>query len=336
MVLLLEVSNDETWYLGAIVDFPRLFWGELGERGDNFQRRLFDKHVEFGSAAAPTATSTNYEVLSTKNATTSSIASGSLQLNMGTTSSGFAELEALFKSSPVALTQTGDFVQATVEFTSTAVNLSGSTSTLNIGLYNSHGAGPVPGATMNNARSWTTIRGAIQQAMPPGWEGYVGRIGATTAASSQIYTRPAQVGETSNEAQDGLFNNAGGGAYDNPSGVSVKTGGAGADLVDGTAYSLWLRATYDAGTGFVTMAYELSDANGIIDSVSGPTDASNTVATAFDALALGIRGTGTGPYSLNIRSLKVDSNVSMVPEPASLITFAFAAVALGLSRKRRR
>jgi hypothetical protein len=313
-----------------------LLGANLAEGATIFSDDFSTSTLNSATPAAPTATSTNYEVLSTKNATASSIASGSLQLNMGNTSSGFAELEALFKSSPVALTQTGDYVQLTVHFVPTSVNLNGSTSTLNIGLYNSHGAGPVPGATMNNAQL-DDDPGSNPTGNAAGWEGYVGRIGATTAASSQTYTRPIQVGETSNEAQDGLFNNAGGGAYDNPSGVSVQTGGTGADLVNGTAYTLWLKATYDAGTGFVTTAYELSDANGVLDSLSGPTDGTTTVATSFDALALGVRGTGsTGPYILDIRSIDVDSNVSMVPEPAALISLAMAAVAFGLSRKRRK
>ena len=69
------------------------------------------------------------------------IGAGSLNLKMVNTSSGFAEVEALFKSSPVALTQTGDYVEATMVFAPTGLNLLGN-STLNMGLYNSGGAGP--------------------------------------------------------------------------------------------------------------------------------------------------------------------------------------------------
>lgn len=310
------------------------FGANLAEGATIFSDDFSTSTLNSAAPAAPTATSTNYEVLSTKNATGSSLASGSLQLNMGNTSSGFAELEALFASSPVALTQTGDYVEVIVQFVPTSINLATSTSTLNIGMYNSNGAGPVPGGNMNNSQL-DDNPGSNPTGNAAGWEGYVGRIGATTAASSQIYTRPSQVGETSNEAQDGLFNNAGGGAYDNPSGASVQTGGLGADLVNATAYTLSLKATYDAGTNFVTMAYQISDTNGTIDSVSGPTDLTTTIATSFDALAIGIRGTGsTGPYILDIRSIVVDSNVPVVPEPATVSLLVLGLVGLAVGRRK--
>jgi hypothetical protein len=53
------------------------------------------------SPGAPTSSSTNYAVLSSKNATTSSIAASDLKIGMGSTSSGFVETQALFRSTPL-------------------------------------------------------------------------------------------------------------------------------------------------------------------------------------------------------------------------------------------
>jgi hypothetical protein len=292
---------------------------------DNFSTSTLNN----AAPAAPTSSSTNYQVLSTKDATGSLIGAGSLNLTMVNTSSGFAELQALFATSPVSLTQTGHYIEARVGFTSTGLNLLGN-STLNAALLNSGGAGPVPGTQLNNSQ--LDDAGVFATGNAAGWQGYVGRIGRVGGTSSQLYTRPAQVGETSAEAQDALFNNAGGGAYDNPTATVIQTGGAGATFTNGTPYTLTLRATYDAGTSLVTLDYNLSDANGTIDSLTGVTTVATTLATGFDAFSIGYRGTDSqGPFSLNLSSLVIESNV--VPEPSSLALMLFATCGTVLRRR---
>jgi hypothetical protein len=296
---------------------------------DNFSTSTLNS----AAPAAPTASSTNYQVLSSKDATGSSIGTGSLNLTMANTSSGFAEIQALFAASPIALSQTGHYLEAKASFTVTGLNQMGN-STLNIALLNSAGAGPVPGTQLNNGQ--LDDAGVFTTGNAAGWQGYVGRIGRGGGAASQFFTRPAQVGETSAEAQDALFNNAGGGAFDNPTGTVVQGGGAGGTLAGGTAYSLSLRATYDAGTNLVTLQYALSDANGTIDSLSGVTTAATTLATAFDAFSIGFRGTDSiGPFSLNVSSLVIDTNVAVVPEPASLCLL-ISVVGIAAAHRRLR
>jgi hypothetical protein len=292
---------------------------------DNFATSTLNS----AAPAAPTASSTNYQVLSTKDATASSIGAGSLNLAMVNTSSGFNELQALFAASPVALTQTGHSVTARVGFTSTGLNSLGN-GTLNVGLFNSGGAGPVPGTQLNNSQ--LDDAGVFTTGNAAGWQGYVGRIGRVGGAGSQLYTRPAQVGETSAEAQDALFNNAGGGAFDNPTAMVIQSGGAGGTLTNGTAYTLSLTATYDAGTSLVTLDYLLTDANGTIDALTGTTTLATTLATAFDAFSIGYRGTDSiGPFSLNLTSLEIDTNV--IPEPATFGLLTMVGLALSVRRR---
>jgi hypothetical protein len=292
---------------------------------DNFTTSTLNN----AAPAAPSASSTNYQVLSTKDSTGSSIAAGSLNLTMANTSSGFAELQALFATSPVSLTQTGHYLEARVGFTSAGLNLLGN-STLNVALLNSGGAGPVPGTQLNNSQ--LDDAGVFTTGNAAGWLGYVARVGRAGGAASQFFTRPAQVGETTAEAQDALFNNAGGGAFDNPSGTVVQSGGAGATLTNGNAYTLTLRATYDAGTSLVTLDYNLSGGSGTIDSLTGITTVATTLTTGFDAFSIGYRGTDSqGPFSLNLNSLVIESNV--VPEPSSLALLLFAGCGTFLRRR---
>jgi hypothetical protein len=291
---------------------------------DNFATSTLNS----ATPAAPTASSTNYQVLSSKDATGSSISAGSLDLAMANTSSGFNEIQALFATAPVTLSQTGHYIEAKATFSVAGLNQLGNSS-LNIALLNSGGAAPVSGTQLNNGQ--LDDAGVFATGNAAGWQGYVGRVGRVGGTSSQLYTRPAQVGETTAEAQDALFNNAGGGAFDNPTATTIQGGGAGGTLTAGVPYTLSLRATYDASTSLVTLQYQLSDAGGTIDSLSGVTTVATTLATAFDAFAIGYRGTDSlGPFSLNMSSLEVDTNV--VPEPTTICLLAVAIVA-GLSRK---
>ena len=77
---------------------------------------------------SPTASSTSYNFASTKNATASAITSGTLRLTFAATTSGFAEAQAVFSSTPVRLTSLGDAINFRYAFIDTANVLTGSTS----------------------------------------------------------------------------------------------------------------------------------------------------------------------------------------------------------------
>jgi hypothetical protein len=320
------------WFCIAVLGGIMISAATLAQAAIIFSDSFSTSTLNSATPASPTASSTNYQVLSTKDATASSIGAGSLNLAMANTSSGFAEIQALFVASPVTLTQTGDYIEARVAFTGAGLNQTGN-STLNIALLNSDGDGPVPGTQLNNSQLDDV--GVFTTGNAAGWFGYVGRVGRVGGASSQIFTRPAQVGETTAEAQDALFNNAGGGAFDNPTGATVQGGGAGGTLTSGAAYTLSLRATYDAGTGLVTVNYALAGTSGTIDSLSGTTTLATTLATAFDAISIGYRGTDSvGPFSLNLSSLEIDTNVVVVPEPTSVALLTMVGGATLLCRRR--
>src|SRR5262245_23008767 len=70
------------------------------------------------SPAAPTSNSTAYQLFSSKAwSPTPGIAANDLKFGISTTTSGHIEAQALFTTTPVALTTVGDYIEMTVTFT---------------------------------------------------------------------------------------------------------------------------------------------------------------------------------------------------------------------------
>jgi hypothetical protein len=178
------------------------------------------------------------------------------------------------------------------------------------------------------------------------WTGYVGRIASTsqTSSSSVTFTRPAQNGAApSNENQDLLFNNAGAGAFDDPSGTTLGASGSLiTPLTESTQYTVTLRLTRGA-TGLVTADYNRYSGVGTggtnLYSSSRAASAAQTTAGGleFDALSIGWRYAGTtgDPASImDISALEVTTNLP-IPEPTSLAVLGLGAFGV-LCRRRTR
>lgn len=283
------------------------------------------------SPAAPTATSTNYAVLSSGNATASSIASGSLKLSNTNTSSRFVEMQALFASSPVSLASSGDYVKLTINFTTNGMINIGS-GTFNLGLYNSGGNGPVTGGALTNSGLSTTTPSSYATGNAAGWLGYVART-QTAANNNSIYERPDQSTDpaVTSEAQDLLFANAGSGAFNiTGSTIASTAAGTGVTMSASTPYTAILTITNNAGN--LDISYQLNSGTTNLVTLSG-TD-TTPLALAYDGLAFGFRANNNGitgtPHELTVSSLTVESNI---PEPASLSLLGLGMIGL-LTRKR--
>src|SRR5437762_12773119 len=137
---------------------------------------------------APTGTSTNYVIASSKNATGSTIGSGDLKIPIASTS-GLAEAQALFTTTPINLTTVGDSIEATLVFKNTSGILTTAGAATFLGLFNSGGTAPVTG--LNNGGISSTLTTATTGGAA-GWAGYVSQIGAASSAQNAVNTRAPQ------------------------------------------------------------------------------------------------------------------------------------------------
>ena len=160
--------------------------------------------------ANPTTTNTAYQMISSKawvpNPPT--IGAKDLKFGIASSSSGAFEIEALFATNQVALTQPNDYIQLAIVFTNTSgvLTVSGQ---LGIGLSNSGQVQPLPGGT-NNATTGINLTGYAQ-----GWAGYMAILGASSSDASRIYTRPAQTAVTTGNNQDLVSNGSSSSSYAN-------------------------------------------------------------------------------------------------------------------------
>jgi hypothetical protein len=254
-------------------------------------------------SGTPLASSTSYDIASTKNGTTCSIGADLLRMKLSAnTTAGYIELQSIFTSTPVQLVNVNDGINVTFTFTNVAGTLlaGGDKSQINVGLFNSGVALPLAGDLVNAGlgSATTFITGNCQS-----WQGYVGKINFNGFASS-IYTRPMQtdfsVNAANNGVQDLLFSGAGTGLYRFPTGTTIgSTTNSTVTLATGGTYTRSFTVTLSA-TDEVTIKDELfsgSVASGlplwsIARTTSGGTTYTN-YSNQYDGLSIGIANSGT-------------------------------------------
>jgi pectin methylesterase-like acyl-CoA thioesterase len=293
-------------YLLSLPVIGSLFCSTLGTRAatvftDNFSTSTLTS----ASPAAPTGSSTAYHLFSSKPWNpTPTIGASDLKFGIGATGGGHIEAQALFSPTPVALTNTGDFLELTFTFTNTSglFTLPGH---LGFGFYNSGGIAPLAGGMDGSATTSTNgITGGAQ-----GWQGYVSQI-AYTGGSHRIATRPAQTITTGNN-QDLVTDGSGTQSYPN----DVQLAGAASTFSQsaGARLTAVLRYTLTAATTFQieSRLYAGADTNGaLLVSQSASATGANFLTNSFDAFAIGWRaGANTAATLINIQSLTVATSL---------------------------
>jgi fibronectin-binding autotransporter adhesin len=264
--------------------------------------------------ANPTLNSTAYEQIANKSFSPTPTASGHLKFGIGSTTSGETQIQALFTNSPVALFQTGDYVQLTIVFTNTSGCLTAA-GQLGVGLYNSGQVKPVPGGT-NNATTSISLSGNAQN-----WVGYVGQINYT-GSSSRIMTRPSNSSTSTGNNQDLITSGSSSYSYSG----SATVGSTVASTVALTAGSTYTVVLYAALTDVNSVAvtntlYAGAGTGGTQLAVFGGIATNTTFTTAaFDALAFGYNSKATtASNTLDIASIQVIGSVS-APTPPVIVT----------------
>lgn len=262
--------------------------------------------------ADPTPTSTAYQLIANKawlpNPPT--MTANDFKMGIGATTSGFFEAQTLFATNPVALTQPGDYVQLTVEFTNTTGLLTAA-GQLGLGLYNSGQVKPIAGGINNSLPA--TFNGGSQN-----WQGYSAALN-NTGAASRIMTRPAQSGSTIANQELMAFGITG--AYAGGAVIGTATGNA--TLTAGSNYTEVLTITLIGvnSLAITNTLYAGPVSGGIILTNFGAIATNATFLTSgFDALAVGYTGranTGGNPL-FDISSIKVEGSVTTISTPPTI------------------
>ncbi len=289
-----------------------------------------------GATATPTVNSTSYQVASTKNSS-STINPGDLMMTYPSTSSGIAEIQALFTTTPITLVGIGDSLSYSVTFKDTSGLLPAGSSFLSGGLYNSGGNAPVPSGGL--AASGIGAGTGFTTGNAQNWLGYIGRINGN-GNSSVIATRPAQSGAINNVAQDLIGNNfSATGGYNTPAGTTLhsKTSTVGTLTVGDTfVYNV----TYVlSAAGTLTISDSLTDSTlgSSLFTDSSTATGANLVTTTFDGLAFGDRTSVAGAANtMDISEISVIANLGAVPEPSTFALMGVGALAVGLYRRSRK
>ncbi|HEV2694643.1 MAG TPA: hypothetical protein VG347_17240 [Verrucomicrobiae bacterium] len=265
------------------------------------------------SPANPTPTNTAYEMASSKAWNpTPTLTANDLKMGIAATTSGYFQAAALFATNQIALTQPGDFIELTVVFTNTSGLLTAA-GQVGFGLYNSGQVKPIAGGINNTIGN--SYSGGAQN-----WQGYVGSVNFT-GASSRINTRPAQTATTG--LNQDLLSFGTSSSYANPQGIGTATGSAA--LTVGGVYTdvLYMQLNAASGLAITNSIYSgVGTGGSLITSFGGVTNASASLVSGFDGLAIGYTGrasTGGAP-TIEVASVKVDGSVTTITGPPTINT----------------
>jgi autotransporter-associated beta strand protein len=244
----------------------------------------------------PTASSTSYDIASTKSPTqTPTIGPNLLSLHLDAqTSSAYVELQALFTTNPVALVAAGDYIALAVTFTNSSNSLMQSTgSPVWIGLYNSGSSPgnenyPVPGGLTNaGLGAGTTYAFGYCQ----NWVGYEGQMENTN--TSVIVTRAAQT-LTSQRNQDLLGNGISSTSADTAGTTLATSASSSFAFLTNVPYTAYLSIQLDpVGSGDYIIQNVLFQGAGtnnpyVISNEVTASSATAPLVTSFDGLAFGV------------------------------------------------
>ena len=263
----------------------------------------------------PTGTSTSYEMASSKSwSPAPSLTGADLKFGIASTSSGSVEVQALFANSPVALVVEGDYVEMTITFTNSGGLLTGA-GALGFGLYSSGHVFPVSGG-LNGTAVMANTANATGGAQT--WAGYVGQLGFS-GSNSRIMTRPAQTGGD-NRNQDLVTSGSGSSSYVGSSTVGSASSAPSLTLTNGQVYTEDLIISLSSSnTLYITNTlYSGSTATGTPLSQFGAEATGTPLTSAFDALAIGWRETGSQATLMDISSIVVTGKSTPVTTPPSI------------------
>lgn len=299
------------------------------------------------TAVLTTATTTAYEIASGKNATATTLTAGALDLNIGSTTSGFVEAQAQFTNSPITLSTPGQYIEVYQTFTDPANffnGIDGNNTGLSVGLFNSGGTPLTDGTNLWNgnlssaATATSEITGDAQD-----WVGYAGNVQYSGSTAMEVSTVQARVAQTGTDNLNQALGDESGAGVLSAIGVSdSSTSLFFPALTQANQYTVALQITYVSSTTdeFTESLLAGSGTSGAVIFSYGGENTGSTITDTFDSLEVGYRSTfNTGAsQSLPIDAITVvTGTAAVVPEPSTYGLVVLATLgALFLRRRVRR
>src|ERR1035441_5650307 len=276
--------------------------------------------------AAPTATSTSYELISTKTwRPTPSIASGHLIFGIPATTAGTIEAQALFAAPAITLVTNGDYIELKLTFTVIS-GLLAQNSYWGVGMYSASGVAPIGGGLNGTATGGPT---AAATGYAQNWQGYVAQI-AFTGLNSGFYDRQKQTATADNDQDLVTISGSSTKNYYFPKGVAVgtATNTPSVTLRAGSQYTEVLTYTLTSSNALVLdwKLYTGPDTTGTLLSTNTATTGTTPLTTVFDGLAFGwYAGANTYTNAIDVNSITVSGKATAISGPPDITSQPSAA-----------
>jgi autotransporter-associated beta strand protein len=273
----------------------------------------------------PTTNSASYEEVSSQPFCpgTPTIAANDLQFGITNANGGnICEIQAIFATNAIALTEPGDYIQLTIIFTNTSgiycSTAAGALTGVGFGLYNSGGSFPTAGGMNGTEGSGTAASGGVQD-----WVGYLAFVTDTTSSlHNELFSRPSNATFPNNDNQDLTTQGSGTKSYSNNGGTVIGT--AATPLVPATTnvvYTNILTITL-IGTGQLAITNNLYNSTGLVTSLGGTNSSAAFTTASFDGLAMGFYKkadpAGSPSNLVDIASITVSGSVTVISAPPTI------------------
>ena len=256
------------------------------------------------SPAWPTANSTAYQVLANKALSGNSIAANNLAFGDAGSSTAGTELQALFATTPVTLSQNGDYVQLTVTFTNVYAVSTANPCTLAFGLYNSGQQKPYPGGG-NILATAGPYNGYAQ-----GWVGYLAN-NKYSGGLSAFWLRPAQLGNLGSN-QDLVISSASSSGFHN--GTSFGSVASTVTLTASVYTNVFTIMMNSVSTNSLAITNTIYDSSGnLVGQFGSVATNANFATNSFDGLAIGSYGSHLAGAMMHISHINVTASVASAP-----------------------
>lgn len=292
-------------------------------------------------AVTPTADSTAYEIASGKNSMATTLTSGSLNLAIASTSSGFVEAQAQFTTTPITLSVPGQYIEIYVTFTDPANFFNGNAANNNgitVGLFDSGGTALTDGTNLWNS-NLSSASNSEETGNAQNWVGYAGNVqySGSTEEADTIVSRAAQTG--TDNLNQGLGDESGSGVLSAIGITDTSSALTFPALTAGDSYTVALQIMDEGSTTdeFTESLLSGSGTGGaVIYSYGGENTNGSLITETFDSLEVGYRSTEIPNAGQSVPLTSITVVTGAVPEPSTYGLLVLAVFGAGLLRFRFR